>query len=100
MIKELKNWEDETEKLKDIFIKRHFGIETSDVYWVADNIGRVLYVNDNYFSLNRILEAIKYNVSSKKLFEYQEMELACAMKDKEPEINFRNFVKYKKTDGK
>ena len=95
MKKQLIQWEKETEKLKDIFVKKYFGDMASDVYWVANEIGGVLVVNDYFFNLERIIETIKYSASNKKLFEYQEEELKFATLNKPMKINFRNYIKYK-----
>lgn len=96
MRKELKNWEKETNKLKDIFVKKYFGDSANDVYWIGDEIGFILCVNDYFFDLQRIGEAIKYNASVKRFFEYHNKELELAIKNKKMDIAFRNYLKLKK----
>lgn len=96
MKKQLIQWEKATNDLVVIFIKKYFGDMASDIFWVADEVGGILCVNDYFFNLDRIINAIKYNASVKKLFEYQDKELEFAMKNKEMKINFENYIKYNK----
>ena len=93
--KVLTEWEKATEKLTRLFLERYFGDEPSDweYYWVAGEIGRVLYINDSFFDLDRIVEAIKYKATPEQLFDYQELEIDLARKNKKPEVNFRNYLK-------
>ncbi len=93
MKKELLNWEKETNKLKNIFIKRYFGKDASDIFWVANITGEILMVNDYFFSLDRIIEAIRYNATREQLFDFYDLELATISEEKKMEIDFRNYVK-------
>lgn len=96
IIKEkLNKWENETDEVTHLFIIKYFGRD-ADFYWVADIVGGVLYVNDYFFNLDRILEALKYNASAAKLFAYYEYELEHYSVDRDPmPINFKNFLKIK-----
>lgn len=97
MIKEnkkwLKQWEMATHNLTNEFIDKYFKGSANDVFWVGDDIGGVFSINDYFFDLDRMREAIKYNASSKRLFEYQDKELDLAMKDKKMDINFKTYLK-------
>lgn len=92
----LLQWEIATQSLAINFVHRYFGKDTSDVYWVADDIGIVLVVNDYFFNLDRIIDALKYNASSEKLFDFYQIELDCHTDEKDMPYNFRNFLKIKK----
>ena len=96
MKKELKNWEKETNKLADVFVKKYFGKNASDVFWVADDIGGVLCINDYFFNFNMIREAIKYSASIEKLFDYHDEEFKLAMKNKKMNISLKNYIKHEK----
>ena len=89
------NYEKATQELVDFFVKKYFKNDASDVYWVADEIGGVLCVNDYFFSIDRIVEAIKLNCSSKKLFDYYDKETLFNFNKKNDFlISFRAYVKY------
>jgi len=94
MSKELvKNWETATQAIANRFVAKYFG-KTSYSEWISDEIGGCISIGDYYFSLDRMIETLKYNATRKKLFEYYDYELGRGMVDKKPEINFKNFVKY------
>lgn len=83
------------DNLTKLFIKRHCDIKTSDYYWIGDDYTGVASINDDFYNLTRIYEAIKYNATSAQLFDYQEQELKLAMKNKPMKINFVNYLKLK-----
>ena len=90
--KTLLDWEKATENLKDEFLKKYFDCLPDDVWWIGETFD-VLAVNDYFFNLDRIYEALKYNASSKNLFEFYDIELEFAKKEKPMETNFRNYLK-------
>lgn len=90
----LENWEKETENLKDYFIARYFDTPV-DVYWVNSEIGGVLVINDYFFSLQDIVDYIKYDYSKKKMFERYDYVLRC-MEDNRVIINIKHYKKLKK----
>lgn len=91
----LELWEIATNNIKDVFVAKYFGKDTSDVYWIADDIGGVLAVNDFFFSLNDIIDYLKYNYSSKRMFEHYYYSLDCHNMNEHP-INIKNYKKIKK----
>lgn len=98
--KAINRWEKATNELVDIFVDYYFGKENEpEVWWVADDIGGVLFVNDYFFDLNRIREALMYKASKRKLFDFYDYELNWHMNKKnkgEPVCpNFRNYLKMK-----
>jgi hypothetical protein len=58
-----KKWEEATQDITDVFILNYFG-KDADWYWISDEIGSVLFVNDYFFNFERILEAVKFNATS------------------------------------
>ncbi len=71
-----KNWEMATEKMAQAFARHYFG-KNAEVWWVAEEIGGVLNINDHFFNLNEIVDFLKYNYSVKKMFEYYDYALEC-----------------------
>ena len=86
-------WEDETNKLVEIFVNRYF-YKGVDWYWVGNEVGFVLCVNDYFFNLSHILTALRFNCSDTKLFEFYDLELEHHTNGKDMPINFENFIKY------
>lgn len=87
-------WEVATQNLANVFVKKYFGSSVSDVYWTNDEVGGVLVINDYFFNLDRIVDAMKYTASKKKFFEYYDSELDASMADKSLKVNFKNYLKY------
>ena len=93
MVKELIEWEKVSQKLAKFFIKKYYGDDLSDCWWVGEDIGGVLVVNDDFYSLDRIVDAVKFDATYDQLCDYNDYEMECIDDKKEKTINFRNFVK-------
>jgi len=89
----LKQWELATHNLTNVFTEKYFKNSVSDIYWVGDEVGGVLCVNDYFFDIGRISEAIRYNTSIKRLFEYYDKEIEFAMRDKDMPVSFKVYSK-------
>jgi hypothetical protein len=96
--KVLENWEKATNELLKQFLDKYFNEEDyePDWYWISNAIGETVEINDYFFNLDRIVEAIRYNASKKKLFDFYDLELDYAMNHKPMEINFYHYLKRKK----
>lgn len=81
---QLINWYTATDLLAEYFVSRYFGKDATDVFWVADEVGGVLAVNDCFFSLTDMVEFIRYRYSRKDMHEYYEYALELAMKENHP----------------
>ena len=96
-MKELKEFDKATDALADKFVLKYFGkdyIYNDDYYFVGNDEDReVLSINDYFFNLDRMVDALRYKATEKQLFDYYDKELDCHLKDKEMEINFRNYLK-------
>ena len=88
---ELKQWEEATTNLANYFIAKYFGKDT-DNWWISQDIGGTLCINDYFFNLSDIVDFLKYKYSKKKMFEYY--EYALAKKDKTP-VNIQTWIKIK-----
>jgi hypothetical protein len=92
---ELENWKTATNALAIYFIEKYFGnSDDCDWYWIADEIGNVLYVNDNFFEVNEMVDFLQYKYSAKKMFEYQDYHMKC-IEDREVRVNIKNYKKLK-----
>ena len=90
----IKLWEESTATLTKVFVHKYYGDDT-EWHFVSDVIGDVLFVNDDFYNMDRILEALRLNATYEQLMEYHEMEVE-ATKDNPLKYNFKNFVKYGK----
>ena len=93
-IKELNNWLEATEQLTQYFILKYFGKGDHDSYWVADEIGGVLFINDYFFSMNDIVDFLICGYTEKQMFNYYDYRLN-AYHEKELVTNIRNWKKLK-----
>lgn len=90
--KQIENWEKATEALTVLFLKKYFTVAI-DCYWISAEVGGTLCVNDYFFSIERIVEAIKYKATTKQLFDFNDLEIETLTKGKEMKTNFRNYIK-------
>jgi len=84
----------EEDNLSKLFVKKYFGKDATEVYWVADMIGGVLLVNDYFFNFDNIKDFLIYGYSKKKMFEYYDYALKMSEKNESP-INIKNYKKLK-----
>ena len=68
-MKQIKELEKAITKFTDYFIKRYFGKDV-DMFWVGDEVGDVLYVNDYFFDLNKMIDYVKYDYSFDELYDH------------------------------
>ena len=92
--KQLQNWENETEELCQYFHDRYFG-KNADIWWVSESIGGVLVIADYFFSLNDVVDFIRYSYSKKEMFNYYNYRLEYPDHDK-PCVCIRDWRKLKK----
>ena len=90
----LKAWERESNNIAEYFSARYFSNGATS-YWVADDIGGVFVINDDYFfNLSDMVDFIKYRYTKKQMFDYYEYALDCIDK-KKIKINIKNWIKLK-----
>jgi len=100
----LKVWEDTTRKLCEHFAKKYYSDDEDksyvpDYWWVGDDVSDVMFVNDDSYSLNRIVSTYRLNPTYEQLINYSELELEQFEIEnktgtKPPIANFKNYVKY------
>jgi hypothetical protein len=92
----LKQWRKSVVNLADAFIKKYYEDEEGDVpeaFWVADDIGGVLSVNDQFWGFEHIKQALELNCSAEKLFNFYHLDLDAALEGRKLEYNFAHYVK-------
>jgi hypothetical protein len=88
----LDNLDKAIDDLAERFVAKYFG--TDDYFWISGDHTGVLSVNDYFFDLNRVYEAIKFNCPKKKFFDYYDLELDRHEKNEPMNTNFENYIKY------
>ena len=87
----IKNWEEATQAIATRFRNKYFS-KDAEIWWVGDEIGGVLYINDHFFSLDNILISLRENVSITNMFGYYSFDLDSAM-DNKTRINYKTWLK-------
>jgi len=88
----IKNYEIAVQALAEAFAKKYYD-KDYDIYWVGDEIGEALHINDEYWGVDRIVEALKENPTEEQLFDFYYYEIECRCEQEEVGINFRSFLK-------
>lgn len=78
--KELKQYNLVCNQLLYSFMKKYYcdkkqTIKDLDWFWIADRIGSVVALNDQFWGMEDIVLALEKNVSKKKLFEYNDKSI-------------------------
>ena len=101
----INDWEIKTDIIAKTFILKYFGkadFEKGyiDYWWVSDDCGGVMFINDYFFSLDDMIDFIKNNYSKKDMFDYYDLRLDfdsyIGKKKREPVPNIKNWKKLKK----
>ncbi len=93
-IKELDKWLDVTQEVTTHFIKKYFGKGDHDSYWIADQVGGVLFINDYFFSMNDIIDFLISGYTEKQMFDYYHYRQE-KYEEEDVIINIRNWKKLK-----
>lgn len=96
----IKDFENATEALTEVFMDTYFpNTYKKETFWVCDEIGSVFFINDYFFTLDRILESLRRNVSRKQLFGYYDYELehSTTHPNEPTPINFSHYLKQNET---
>lgn len=91
---QLKVWEDSTNQIATNFAKKYY--DTDEFYWVADDIGGVLHIADDFFDLNDIVDYLRYEYPVDKMFEHHHYAYDMWKNEKEDSIIcIRDYIKIK-----
>jgi len=88
----IKEFEIIAESIGAYFCSKYF--DTDDFYWVGKQIGGMLEINDCWFSLDDMLNFMRYNYTKKQMFDYYDYALNVKTDDKYP-ICIRDWKKLK-----
>lgn len=91
----IKQWEEATQDIATHFAYKYFGKDVTDYYWISDTIGDVYAINDYFFSLDEIVDFLKYKYSSKDMFEYKDYKLNCYNNNIKSVLNIKNYRELK-----
>lgn len=89
----LNTWEKATQELADAFVEKYYGEDASDVYWISDEIGDILAINDQFWNVGNMVEAIRWKCSEERLFEWYELYIQSRV---EPYVNLKDYARYGK----
>lgn len=92
MTKAVKEWQEATQKLAEAFTQKYFDC-FPDCYWVANEIGGVYFINDYFFNVEQMRDALLWDVESELLFDWYSdcIEGDCR-------LNFKYYVKKRRDD--
>jgi hypothetical protein len=88
----IKEYERIAESIGAYFCNKYF--KTDDYDWVAEQKGGVLMVGDYFFSLETMLDYLRYKYGVDKMFEYYDYDLEERRKGEYP-ICIRDWKKLK-----
>ncbi|MGB0405587.1 MAG: hypothetical protein ACPGDB_05340 [Fusobacterium sp.] len=88
------NWQRSVNDIAEEFAKAYYDedswIYTS--YWIGNDIGGVLSINDEFWSFDLIKEAVQFDCPKEELFNYYDMYIKSAEEGKKLEYNFVNYI--------
>ena len=69
-------------------------LDIENCYWVADRVGEILSVNEQYyFSFNDIRFDVDNNVKERLIFRWQDESLDNHFKKRKYKVNYENYLK-------
>lgn len=80
------------ESIAAYFCSKYFN--SLDYYWIGKKVGETLNIGDYFFSLNDMLDYLRYKYEVDKMFEHYEYALEEATHDRYP-ICIRDWKKLK-----
>jgi hypothetical protein len=99
MKKDLQNWYKATDILAKEFAFHYFGDDV-EVWWVAGQIGGVLFINDRFYSIQDIVDYIQYKYSKKDMFDHHDTMLKNAEKGMSIDASIKNWRELRKVAGR
>lgn len=100
MNKAIKQYYKACEEVRKTFLKTYYAecpeyLDDSD--WVADDIGSVLMVGDDFWSLNNMVTALRLEAKEDDLFAWYHSSVDAGVENK-PYYNLENYLKYFKDE--
>lgn len=92
----LQNYYNACEQVRVVFEQKYFGVkEDIESWWVGDDVGGVLYINDHFFNLSTMIDFLRHRYSQKMMFDYYEYALEEQSAKRLP-INIKNWRQLRK----
>lgn len=88
-------YEEAAENLASAFIEKYYGTDATEVGWVSGEIGGGLIINDDYWSFGNIVTALRFKISRKILFDWNDRATDAAITGK-TFMNLQTYAKIKK----
>ena len=71
-------------------------LDIENCYWVADKIGEILSINEQYyFNFDDIRFDVDNNIKAGTILEWQQESIDNYSKKKKYKINYENYLKWK-----
>lgn len=87
----IENYEFACNQIARYFVKRYYGNPiTADYKWVADTVGEVLIINDEFYSVEDMLHYLKNSASREHVFKHYWYSVEERMVGRSP-MNFKHF---------
>ena len=91
----VENWKRATKQLAEAFVTKYYGEKAVlCMFWIGDEIGDILCINDDFYNVDRMVQALELNATYEQLAEFSEYECECREQGKDKKINFKKFVKH------
>jgi len=68
----IEQWEQATDNLRDAFIDKYFSGVVVDSYWVGDVVGEITFINDHFFSVEDMVNYLRYDYSAQEMFQRED----------------------------
>lgn len=88
----LRNYEKAIQDLADCFVEKYFD-KDADCWWVGDRVGDVFFVNNYWFDVERMREALEFGATADQLFEFQNHELEMFQRNEKANCNFISYLR-------
>lgn len=92
----IKQYKQACEEVREAFVQKYYNTYpewTDESEWVAGDIGGVLAVNDEYWSIADMVTALKLDANEKDLFDWYNDSIDAAIRQQEY-YNLENYLKY------
>lgn len=83
----LTNYELACESIALEFTLQYYADVDSEFYWIGDQVGGLLSVNDEFYDMQFMVEALRLKIGVKKMFEYYEYKM-------DPKVKSPNKMEY------
>ena len=97
-MKELKNYYEACEDLKDKFLEAVHDLSSGDISeqrWIGDAIGETLQYDDYFVNMHDMVDYFKYGFTPEEFFDWYDKSTDAAIMN-ETYVNMRNYKKLTK----